>query len=94
MYGPKQKEWRQFCADKGFEDGELVYENKVVWFLNDRVLTRDIRVSRHKRENRTTVDGEPIKQTLGIHAVKAYVSAIVDLWSFQRSKGLNPHPNQ
>ena len=37
-YNPKQKEWREFCADKGFEDGELVCENKVVWFLNERVL--------------------------------------------------------
>jgi len=23
-YDPKQKEWREFCTDKGFEDGKLV----------------------------------------------------------------------
>lgn len=92
-YDPKQKEWQEFCKDKGFEDGELVYENKLVWFLNDRVLTRDVRVSRHKRENRTMLDGTPIKQTLGMPAVKSYVAAIVDLWSFQQSKGTNRYPN-
>ena len=42
MYNPKQKEWREFCADKGFEDGELVCENKVVWFLNEWVLEQEI----------------------------------------------------
>ena len=25
--------------------------------------------------------------------VKSYVAAIVDLWPFQKSKGLNSHPN-
>jgi hypothetical protein len=66
-------------------------ENKLVWFLN--MLPREIRVSQHKRENLTTVDGKPIEQTLGIQAVKSYVAAIVDLWSLQKSKGMNSHPN-
>jgi len=69
-----------------------VSENKVVWFLNDRVLVREIRASRYVK-GRTTADGAPARQTLGISAVKGYVAAIVDLWSFQKSKGLNPHPN-
>jgi hypothetical protein len=69
-----------------------VYENKVVWFLNDRVLGREIRASRYTKA-RTTADGVPVRQTLGISAVKGYVAAIVDLWSFQKSKGLNSHSN-
>src|SRR6516162_3763629 len=48
QYDPKQKEWRDFCAEKGLEDGELVYENKLVWFLSERVLEREIRPSRYK----------------------------------------------
>ena len=101
QYDPKQKEWRDFCAEKGFEDGELVYENKLVWFLNERVLEREIRPSRYKRKKRratrTAADGAdggsgPIRQTLGISAVKAYIASIVDLWSFQKSQGINPHP--
>jgi len=69
-----------------------VYENKVVWFLNERVLTREIRRSRYVKK-RTAADGAPVRQTLGASAVKGYVAAITDLWSFQKSKGLNSHPN-
>lgn len=93
-YNPKQQEWREFCAEKGFEDGEIVSENKAIWFLNERVLDREIRGSRYKkRKQRTTADGKPIRQTLGISAVKSYVASIVDLWSFQKSKGMNPNPS-
>ena len=69
-----------------------MFENKVVWFLNDRVLAREIWASPYVK-GRTTANGAPVRQTLGINAVKAYVAAIVDLWSFQERKGLNPHPN-
>ena len=51
---------QEFCAEKGFEDGELVYENKVVWFLNERVLTREIRYSRYLKK-RTAADGAPVR---------------------------------
>lgn len=64
----------------------------MVWFLNDRVLGREIWASRYTKW-RTTADGAPVRQTLGISAVKGYVAAIVDLWPFQKSKGLNSHPN-
>ena len=67
-------------------------ENKVVWFLNDRVLAREIRASRYTKA-RTTADGIPVRRTLGMSTVKSYVAAIVDLWPFQKSKGLNSHPN-
>jgi hypothetical protein len=38
-YDPKQKEWREFCPDKSFEDGELVTKMKVIWFLRERSLS-------------------------------------------------------
>ena len=44
-YTPKQTEFREFCIKKGFEDGEIVSENKVIWFLNERVLNREIQGS-------------------------------------------------
>ena len=69
-----------------------MYENKVVWFLSECVLAREIRGSRYTKR-RATTDGIPIQQTLGISAVKGYVTAIVDLWSFQKSKGMNTYPN-
>ncbi len=93
-YTPKQTEFREFCVEKGFEDGEIVSENKVIWFLNERVLNREIRGSRYKRrKQRKTADGKLIQQTLGISAIKSYIASIVDLWSFQKSKGMNPHPS-
>lgn len=64
----------------------------MIWFLNNHVLARKIRPSRYIKR-RTTADDALTKQTLGISTGKAYVAAIVDLWSFQKSKGLNMHPN-
>jgi hypothetical protein len=55
-----------------------VSENKVVRFLNDRVLAREIRASRYVK-GWTTADGVPVRQTLGISAVKGYIAVIVDL---------------
>jgi hypothetical protein len=48
-------------------------------------LAREIRASRYTK-GRTTADSTPVRQTLGISAIKGYVAAIVDLWSFQKSK--------
>src|SRR5271156_6151700 len=59
------------------------------------MLGREIRSSRYcKRPNRTPPDdgGDAIRQTLGMSAIRSYVAAIVDLWSFQKSQGINPHP--
>ena len=33
-YGPRQKEWREWCLRKRFADGELVTEGKLVAFLD------------------------------------------------------------
>ena len=93
-YTLKQTEFREFCIEKGLEDGEIMSENKVIWFLNERVLNREIRGSRYKRrKQRKTADGKLIQQTLGISAIKSYIASIVDLWSFQKSKGMNTYPN-
>jgi hypothetical protein len=65
----------------------------VIWYLNERELERELRNSKYKKENCTTpAGGDSIRQTLGISTVKSYVAAIADLWLFQKSKGINPHP--
>lgn len=69
-----------------------MYENKLAWFLHDCLLARGIRASRYVKK-RADVDGGPVKQTLGTSAIKGYVAAIVDLWPFQKSKGIDAHPN-
>jgi hypothetical protein len=53
-----------------FEDGELVYENKVVWFLNDQVLTREIRPSQYTK-------GQKRNATLKYHIMLRKVPALV-----------------
>jgi hypothetical protein len=60
--------------------------------LSDHVLAREIRRSRYVK-TRKDAEGVPIKQTLGISAIKGYIAVIVDLWSFQKSNGLNSYPN-
>jgi hypothetical protein len=39
------------------------------------------------------MDGENVKQTVGISSIRGYLAAIVDLWSFQKNYGENHHPN-
>lgn len=51
----------RFHAEKGFEDGEMVHENKVIWFLNERMLNRELRRLQYVRMRRAA-DGAPIKQ--------------------------------
>lgn len=83
---------QKFCSDIGFQDGELVTERKLIWFLQENVISREIRPSRYSKV-RTTKDGETVKQTLGKSSILNYVAAIVDLWSFQSSSGVSTHPN-
>jgi hypothetical protein len=69
-----------------------VDKNKIVWVFNKRMLDREKQRSRYVRVC-MIVGGAPFRQPLGISADRSYVSAIVDLWSFQRSKNMNSHPN-
>ncbi|KAL1989509.1 hypothetical protein VTN49DRAFT_6706 [Thermomyces lanuginosus] len=90
QYEPKQVEFRDFCREKGYSDGDIVTEEKLDAFLTERVMGRAARKSRHYQE-RTDENGEPVVQTLGLASIKAYKSAIVSLWNYQRSQGINPH---
>ena len=57
------------------------------------MINRLIRPYRYQKE-RTTADREvKVKHTLGISSIRGYIAAIVDLWSFQKNYGENPHPN-
>jgi hypothetical protein len=91
-YTKAQKEWVEFCKERGFADGEMVTEEKLVYFLEKTVLKRPIQSSRYLNA-RTAGDGAPIVQTLGIAGVKNYVNSIVDHWSWQQALGVNSHKN-
>ncbi|KAE8550455.1 hypothetical protein TMatcc_008489 [Talaromyces marneffei ATCC 18224] len=92
QYDSRQKEFIDFCLKEGFPDGQIVTEKKLVYFLDHYVINRPIRPSRYSR-NRMDNQGSAVVQTLGLPSVKAYASAIVDLWRFQQSLGTNPYPN-
>jgi Centromere DNA-binding protein complex CBF3 subunit, domain 2/Transcriptional activator of glycolytic enzymes len=83
---------QDWCKERGFADGTLVHENKLIMFLRLQVLDRELRLSHHKRA-RTMADGTSIKQTLGRSAIKGYVNAIISLWEYQSSAGQNLHPH-
>ncbi|EDN11037.1 predicted protein [Histoplasma mississippiense (nom. inval.)] len=95
QYLPKQREGRDFCKETGFEDGEMVTERKLVWFLEEKVLCRPLQGSVYKSKRaRTDRDGNTVLQTVGKSTVKLYVAAVVDLYRFQKSRGINSsdHP--
>lgn len=37
-YGGPQKEWKAFCKEYTFLDGEMVTEQKLVYFINKAVI--------------------------------------------------------
>ncbi|OAX77291.1 hypothetical protein ACJ72_08414 [Emergomyces africanus] len=78
QYDRRQEEWKMFCHEKGFQDGELVTEEKLVFFLRTCVLGREYKSNQRSR-NRTNQDGEIIVQTISHPTVRAYRSAIVNL---------------
>eukprot|EP00644_Phytophthora_capsici_P013347 jgi/Phyca11/115792/e_gw1.29.447.1 len=65
-------------------DGSLVYESKLVDYLDNFVIPRG-----NKRKK--AAHGGPVR--LEFEAVDAYIKAIVDLYQSQKSIGMNQHPH-
>ena len=74
-----------FCSERAFRDGDLVTEDKLVFFLQERVLERPLRGARFRKSN------TPVVRTLGVSAVNNYISAIISLYAYQHSIGQNLH---
>jgi hypothetical protein len=73
-YGPKQEEFRQFCRNKLYEDGDTVTEDKLLLWLAEDVTERPLRNhSRLSASNTATV-------RLSWRSVRLYVSAVTDLY--------------
>ncbi|KAK3901676.1 hypothetical protein C8A05DRAFT_16166, partial [Staphylotrichum tortipilum] len=88
-YAPKQAEFRSFCQTRGFQDGETVTESKLLLFLEKEVVHRPLR-----GPSRKLVPGMPADEArLHWRSVRAYVTAITDLWQQQRTLGMNNHPS-
>lgn len=84
MYRPRQKEFHDWCTEKKFGDGDLVYEAKLVAFLDNVVIPRG-----YKR--RKSPDGSA--QVYSHESIEVYVKAMVDLYQAQKaSGGKGSHP--
>lgn len=88
-YLPKQAEFRTFCEARGFQDGETVTESKLLLFLEKEVVHRPLR-----GPSRKLAPGIPADEArLHWRSVRAYVTAITDLWQQQRTLGMNNNPS-
>jgi hypothetical protein len=76
-----------FCEQKQYCDGDTVTEDKLLLFLVEEVTSRPLRAKSRK------VGGDvPQGQTrLSWRSVRAYVTAITDLWREQKALGMNSH---
>ncbi|KAK9369110.1 hypothetical protein V1509DRAFT_621147 [Lipomyces kononenkoae] len=100
-YTSKQQEWRTFCDEKKYDDRYLVYEDKLMVFLMNCVLNRTAKRQKRIESNESTATESPSRKSNGVTAsepsklskntVKAYVSAIVNLYEEQRASGINLH---
>ena len=88
-YAPKQAEFRDFCRARGFQDGDTVTESKLLLFLEKEVVHRPLR-----GPSRKLVPSMPASEArLHWRSVRAYITAITDLWQQQRTLGMNNHPS-
>ena len=81
-YLNKQAEWRGWCDGRGFGDGNVVTEGKLLLFIKEFVEPRGSR----------KVEGDEVKP-LSNDGLEGYVKAVVDLYKIQQTLGLNTHPH-
>ena len=88
-YEPKQQEFRRFCQQKQYQDGETVTEDKLLLFLVEEVVHRPLRLRSRKAASDT-----PLSETrLAWRSVQSYITAITDLYRSQKALGINAHPS-
>ena len=76
VYQPKQEEFKQFCARKGYCDGETVTEEKLLLFLVEEVTNRPLKI-----KSRKVGSDIPQESTcLSWRSVRIYTTAITDLY--------------
>ncbi len=63
---------------------QIVTKDKLVMFLNKKVLLQELRTSYYKQSH-TTAMRKKVQQTLRFNSVDNYVSAIISLYNYQQS---------
>jgi hypothetical protein len=86
---PKQKEFRDFCERKQYQDADTVTEDKLLLFLVEEVADRPLRA-----KSRKAAENTPQEATrLAWISVRSYTTAITDLYHAQKALGINTHPS-
>ncbi|KAI9104912.1 hypothetical protein DFS34DRAFT_562038, partial [Phlyctochytrium arcticum] len=85
-YGPKQVEFKDWCATQGFPDGDTVSAMKLHFSLETEVVG----CQSCKRQKSGAAE-----KIIGLGTIEAYASALVDLYKQQKHLGMNnnPHPH-
>lgn len=97
-YGSKQQEFKAFCSEMypSLEYASAVNTEKIVYFLTKAVIGRKTRKAGRKKSDEADHEEkiEPSAKMIGMSTVKAYVSALVDLYNQQKQANINnyPHP--
>ena len=63
---------------------QIVTKDKLVMFLNKKVLSQELRTS-HYKQSRTTATRKKVQQTLKFDSIDSYVSTIISLYNYQQS---------
>ena len=97
-YRSRQEEFRSWCVQRNFADGDNVSDQKVNLFMTEKVIGRRHRIIYNRNSASVSVmgssDSHVPPRTIGIRTVNTYLSALIALWRRQvglRSNG-NPHP--
>ncbi len=77
-YEPKQAEFKAWCDQKNFAEVSryTVTEDKLVGFLNDCVIGRQL------KRKRNAIQPVDALRTVSSSTVKSYIASIVDLYNY------------
>jgi hypothetical protein len=89
-YIPKQQEFVTWALKSGYHDRETVTEAKILSFLEEEVIHRSLR--RRGKKSLAAADVPVEKQHLKWTSVRAYVTAITDLYNAQQARNMNSNP--
>jgi hypothetical protein len=79
-YSGKQEEFKIWCRNQNFIDGETVSSSKLHQFLIEKVLNRNSKINSNAK--------------IGKSSLMMYISSIVDLYQYQKAINMNnnEHP--
>ena len=103
-YDRHDKEWKDWCTRLQYDDGDIVHESKLVRYLSEEVINRPVKPSKRKRKQEeeesptliaseaTNADEGIVVKTLKFQSIRGVKTALINLYRYQHSRGLNRHP--